>query len=596
MEPRFGHDFGRVRVHTDSRAASSAQEVNALAYTVGQEVVFGSGQYARRTNEGRRLLAHELAHVVQQQDVASHVTTTLAAGEPERASEQEADSISAAIASEAGRVVSPSTRRSESPPLVRQRPASPMVSRAWNACGKEDDCPAREPGERGRARSASLQVGTLTAPETGVIVSHFDIGSSSVATLSSNPVWTSFSASLGTEKIRWEILGFSDCEGGTETNSEVRLRRATAVNNALPAPAQAKIDRFQAALLTDCVAENDTEEHRALNRSVVFRQTVTEITFPDEPVTVVGCPPASSAAVTSLSDYISLLACAERQTSLGPRDMLAMLRQLYYGKPWSSVSTTDKWDNVIPCSPDLGHPASRLGTNLYNALRNSSEVAGVDVGHVFTGLEAMTCPSPEVSLFGGLYIVDMSNEEFATWGGDLGAAVAAYVACPQLGASAATNDDCGGRTGSQPLSFYIGLHASPQDLEGDIDSFVMRANLIGIPCTGSAQRTFTPSRPMSEIFFEYYNDPLTSLGTAHDDRYRCFLQAIGATVSGNRITNVSTIQGPIAARVANFADPFFTRIKGGGFLDLSDVGDRTHMRMQAWNVTDWFLSYVERKL
>jgi hypothetical protein len=66
MEPRFGHDFSRVRVHTDPRAAESAQAVNALAYTVGGNVVFGAGRYEPRTGEGRRLLAHELTHVAQQ--------------------------------------------------------------------------------------------------------------------------------------------------------------------------------------------------------------------------------------------------------------------------------------------------------------------------------------------------------------------------------------------------------------------------------------------------------------------------------------------------------------------------------------------------
>jgi hypothetical protein len=66
MEPRFGHDFGRVRIHTDARAAASARAVDALAYTVGRDVVFGSGQYAPRASWGRRLLAHELTHVVQQ--------------------------------------------------------------------------------------------------------------------------------------------------------------------------------------------------------------------------------------------------------------------------------------------------------------------------------------------------------------------------------------------------------------------------------------------------------------------------------------------------------------------------------------------------
>lgn len=66
MESRFGHDFGGVRVHTDARAAESARAVDALAYTVGSHVVFNEGRYAPGTQEGRRLLAHELTHVLQQ--------------------------------------------------------------------------------------------------------------------------------------------------------------------------------------------------------------------------------------------------------------------------------------------------------------------------------------------------------------------------------------------------------------------------------------------------------------------------------------------------------------------------------------------------
>lgn len=66
FEPRFGRDFGRVRVHIGARAAESARAVNARAYTVGRDVVLGAGQYAPATTWGRRLLAHELTHVVQQ--------------------------------------------------------------------------------------------------------------------------------------------------------------------------------------------------------------------------------------------------------------------------------------------------------------------------------------------------------------------------------------------------------------------------------------------------------------------------------------------------------------------------------------------------
>jgi hypothetical protein len=69
MEQRFGHDFSRVRVHSGAAAEQSARDVNAHAYTVGQRIVFGDGRYAPTTTEGRRLIAHELTHVLQQQAV-----------------------------------------------------------------------------------------------------------------------------------------------------------------------------------------------------------------------------------------------------------------------------------------------------------------------------------------------------------------------------------------------------------------------------------------------------------------------------------------------------------------------------------------------
>lgn len=66
FEPRFGHDFSKIRVHTDTRAAESARAVKALAYTVGKDIVFGQSQYAPDTASGRSLLAHELTHTIQQ--------------------------------------------------------------------------------------------------------------------------------------------------------------------------------------------------------------------------------------------------------------------------------------------------------------------------------------------------------------------------------------------------------------------------------------------------------------------------------------------------------------------------------------------------
>lgn len=71
MEPRFGHDFSQVRVHTNQKAAESARAVGAKAYTVGNSLVFGAEEYAPGSAIGQRLLTHELVHVVQQQGNAS---------------------------------------------------------------------------------------------------------------------------------------------------------------------------------------------------------------------------------------------------------------------------------------------------------------------------------------------------------------------------------------------------------------------------------------------------------------------------------------------------------------------------------------------
>lgn len=78
IESRIGVNFGNVRVHTDARAAASARALNAKAYTVGRDVVFASGQYSPHSPNGQKLLAHELAHTIQQnsycldRDMAAH--------------------------------------------------------------------------------------------------------------------------------------------------------------------------------------------------------------------------------------------------------------------------------------------------------------------------------------------------------------------------------------------------------------------------------------------------------------------------------------------------------------------------------------------
>ena len=84
MELRFGHDFSQVRAHTNAQAAESAHTVNAHAFTVQHDIVFGAGQYRPQTFEGRRLLAHELVHVVQQASLPTTALPTMQRSPAER--------------------------------------------------------------------------------------------------------------------------------------------------------------------------------------------------------------------------------------------------------------------------------------------------------------------------------------------------------------------------------------------------------------------------------------------------------------------------------------------------------------------------------
>jgi Domain of unknown function (DUF4157) len=98
MEPRFGQDFSKVRVHTGTKAAESARAVNALAYTVGPDVVFRAGQYAPETFEGRRLIAHELTHVLQQSGNRNSSKTVNSIADPLGETASQADTLASGIA------------------------------------------------------------------------------------------------------------------------------------------------------------------------------------------------------------------------------------------------------------------------------------------------------------------------------------------------------------------------------------------------------------------------------------------------------------------------------------------------------------------
>jgi Domain of unknown function (DUF4157) len=129
MEARFGHDFSHVRVHADARAAASARAVQALAWTLGHDVVFAAGHYAPTTVEGRKLLAHELTHVLQQSTGPRPTRGPATVSSPHDPDERQADRVAETVASRDGRWRPQpiSVQASTAAPHLQRQSASPAA-------------------------------------------------------------------------------------------------------------------------------------------------------------------------------------------------------------------------------------------------------------------------------------------------------------------------------------------------------------------------------------------------------------------------------------------------------------------------------------
>jgi|SRR5262245_2374524 len=150
METRFGHDFSNVRVHTDARAAESADAVNAFAYTVRNDIVFASGKYSPATDSGSQLIAHELTHVVQQSRSGPSSAGNLVLDEPHSQMELQAEQAASTASQEhsvkaAAANHTASVQRQQAPPPAPKAPAKAPAKKTSKAAEKKtypvENCP-----------------------------------------------------------------------------------------------------------------------------------------------------------------------------------------------------------------------------------------------------------------------------------------------------------------------------------------------------------------------------------------------------------------------------------------------------------------------
>jgi hypothetical protein len=142
MEARFGFDFSRVRIHTGAQAARSAEAIGALAYTVDDHVVFGADRYSPYTADGRRLIAHELAHVVQQGGGAAAMTLTPAPAQLARkkdADTPEPDPVDVAVNGDDDAVRALTRRPDWDVKVIRPEEAAAMLINLLDGPTGDDD-------------------------------------------------------------------------------------------------------------------------------------------------------------------------------------------------------------------------------------------------------------------------------------------------------------------------------------------------------------------------------------------------------------------------------------------------------------------------
>ncbi len=230
FEPRFGYDFSRVRLHTDANAAEAASALNARSFAIGEHMAFGAGEYVPNASHGRRLVAHELTHILQQRGQRPRVQCKSASG---------------------------------------------------------GGCPPREEGEiEASARSPCRLVERV--PEKEWLLYDFRVGSGHVEPEKGDvyalaqPIEASIMrgrlfAVFPIEDKRLEVLGYTDCHGSDAVNRRLRESRAEDFCNAVKRDKPFEdfflhqILSCRSAPLESFAASNASREGRSKNRSVLIR-------------------------------------------------------------------------------------------------------------------------------------------------------------------------------------------------------------------------------------------------------------------------------------------------------------------------------------
>ena len=257
FESGFGHDFAKVRIHSDARASDSARNVNARAYTVGRDIVFGRGEYDPQSSAGRHLLAHELAHVVQQSGAGSAGEGVTRIGDANDAAESHAEHAANLVTA-----------------AHRTAALAPVATRAVQRQGLPHQAPSPDPAKMSRAQEVELSktsVGKITGGLYPPMISFYNFAIDQPTLKPEHHAAIEALAAVikraAITKVYIAANGHADSSGDEVENQPLSRHRAIEVQSLLGKLSGKPIDPSWFGA-TQPVTSNDTVDGRSRNRRV----------------------------------------------------------------------------------------------------------------------------------------------------------------------------------------------------------------------------------------------------------------------------------------------------------------------------------------
>lgn len=580
MEPRFQRDFGHVRVHTGSRAAESARSVNALAFTVGDHISFGEGQYAPHSVKGKNLIAHELTHTLQQGRALHLMPVDLLMRPVQDEFEQEARRNGRSIA--AGTLAKHTDIANSGLRLQRQGAGS-----AGKSCSVEICFASIRRFGLGTVglKHAILNIDEGSGPKhievdpdfhqpVGMLHSHVVSAAgrkegADCRTLPATCAETSAVVAAANEYESRDIVYDPSTKTGPNSNSfaEWTLAKAGLKTSSVSVPFGASgWDYF----ISNPIERTDPPH--------VIRTTPTPAGTSAKTGAGAACTKVFKPATTA-SDYVGLLREAEsRMTAAGVStnpEKIKILRGLYYGTPWSLDFAKEKSaSRIVGFEMFTGtgvkyprDPVSLFDCGLYQALQLSQDITAksgkVDIGHLMIALDARNAtvlgqPVPNLPFpgFGG------SGVEIVTWLGDLGG-----------GAASLALDRARSPKSPPPVSSkFTGTdYGAASNLEGDVSGFLVARG--SAASSGGADVPSIPAgKGIADALDDYFGASGKAPSTAWDQRAKTFLTVYGGTfdATGN-LTNAGTVIDTFADKIESFACEYLTQRKADSSAKISDT-------------------------